>query len=92
MAKQPDGMYSTSSFTDLTVHRTGHKNGSKEVVVTCGYTNDGRFGYFIVDEELVTDRKTKKQKWSYTNQRAFVQKKNEQAYKDILAQVQRIIS
>lgn len=91
MKKQPDGMYSTESFTDLTVHRTGFKVNNKELVVTCGYTNDGRFGYFIVDEELTTDRKTNKPKWKYTNQRTFIQKKNEQAYKEILKQVQQMI-
>lgn len=91
MSKQLDGMYSVNSYTDLTVFRTGKVQDGKELVITCGYTNDGRFGYFIVDEQLSKDGKTNRPMWKYSNQRAFFQKKNEQAYKDAIDQIKGMI-
>lgn len=85
--KQPDGMYSTKSFTDLTSVRSGKKLADGELVIACGYTHDGRYGYFIIEEQQTTDSKSKRPMWMYTNQRAFIQKKNEQSYKEALHQL-----
>ena len=89
--KKPDGMYSAKSYTNLTVHRSGKKDGNIELVVACGYTNDGKYGYFIIDEEQTTDPKTQKTMWIYTNQRWFVPKKNEQSYRDVLTTLKEMI-
>lgn len=88
--KQPDAMYSTDSFTDLTAFRSGTKIGDSELVIACGYTQDGRYGYFIIEEQQTIDAKTKRPKWTYRNQRSFLQKKNEQSYREILQQLKQL--
>ncbi len=85
--KQPDGMYSTQSFTDLTSVHSGKQMTNGELVIACGYTHDGRYGYFIIEEQQSVDKKSKRPVWVYTNQRVFIQKKNEQSYKDALHQL-----
>lgn len=90
MKKQPEDMYSTDSFTDLTAFRSGTKIDDRELVIACGYTQDGRYGYFIIEEQQTVDKKSKRPKWVYTNQRKFVQKKNEQSYREVLQHLKQI--
>lgn len=90
--KKPDGMHTDKSYADLTVHRSGQKDGNKELVVACGYTNDGKYGYFIIEEEQTVCKKTMKPMWLYTNQRQFTPKKNEQSYRDVLTALGDIVT
>ena len=88
--KKPEAMYSAKSFTNLTVFRSGKKTDDAELVVTCGYTNDGRYGYFICNETTSVDSKTKKPVWLYEDQVAFFPKKNEATYREVLVKVKEL--
>lgn len=91
MKKQPTDMYSSESLVDLTTFRSGtHSNGG-ELVIACGYTVDGQYGYFIC-EETKTTSKDKRPMWIYTNQRSFDKKINERTYNEVLSKLKTMLS
>lgn len=91
--KKPDSMYSSTSFTDLTVFRSGKTDeAGRELVVTCGYTNGGQYGYFICYEDHGVDKKSNKPVWLYVNQYSFDQKKTEATYREVLRKLRGLVS
>lgn len=60
-------------------------DGGSEVVVACGYTLDGRFGYFIIDEAKIDNM------YHYGNQYAFFAKQNEQTYQEAVRYLHKVI-
>lgn len=91
MKKQPTDMYSSESLIDLTTFRSGIRSGDGELVIACGYTVDGQYGYFIC-EEIKTTHKDKRPMWIYTNQRSFDKKINERTYHEVLNKLKTMVA
>lgn len=81
---QRDDMVKTSVYVTLTVHHSGHIVDNKELVVTCGYSIDGRYGYFICLEDKILDAAANATMYKYTDQRAFFPKKDESSFAQAL--------
>ena len=88
---QQDDMAKTSVYVTLTVHHSGHKVSDKELVVTCGYSIGGRYGYFICLEDQLKESSTNTILYKYTNQYAFFPKKDEYSFAQALQYLKSII-
>jgi len=70
---------------DHTLYHSGVFFGNQELVIACGYRNDGKFGYFIVCEQR--DEKSV----NYGNQYAFIQKTHDKSYQEALTKLKEIV-
>lgn len=72
--------------TSIAVQRTGVKDEQgREIVLACGYANNGQFGYFVIREHKVGDV------FMYTDQRSFVKKLNERSFQEALNNLKEIV-
>lgn len=90
MNEQPK-LLNTKSKTSLAIlHSNKFDGDGKELVVVCGYTECGKFGYFII-KEYVTVQDDIPTMYEYTDQRLFVPKTNEQQYGYLLSRLKEMI-
>lgn len=83
--KAADKMVITESKQPLAVFHSGvFDSDRREYVITCGYTQGGRFGYFICRVRHAIDGNPHDERYYYTNQSAFYPKENEQTYQTVL--------
>jgi len=86
--KQPITMLTTEAESDYhTLYHTGVKDEQgKELVLTCGYATDGKFGYFIIKQH------TKGSRIIYSECQGFFQKTDEKTYQKALKYLQEQVS
>lgn len=96
MKKQENDMMITQSKNRLSVHNTGiFDDGGRELVIACGYTHGGKFGYFVCKEirvgNALSETDTINYEYRYSDQTAFYLKENEKTYQRVLEDVKRMI-
>lgn len=84
MKKNENDMVRPQSLTSRTVTRSGVVENGKELVVSCGYTRKGQFGYFICWEKQ-EPRKDNKVMYEYSDVISFKKKANERTLHEVLA-------
>ena len=89
---QHDGMILNNVYVSLTVHRSGHKINGSELVVTCGYSVGGQYGYFICLEDQTKEKETNIPVYKYTNQYIFFPKKDESSFAQALQYLKSIVN
>lgn len=84
MKKKDTDMMITHTKNKLTVVNSGvFDQDGKELVLACGYTHGWKFGYFICNERVYTD-KDNVVWYDYSDQKAFYEKVDERAYQTAL--------
>lgn len=96
MKKKETDMMTTKSKNRLSVFNSGvFDDDGKELVISCGYTNGGKFGYFICKEtrtgKSLSETDVVNYVYEYTDQTAFYLKENEKTYQRVLEDVKRAI-
>lgn len=92
MKKLENDMMTTKSKGRLSVFNTGVFDAAgNELVISCGYTNGGKFGYFICREKVTAVGNLHDETYEYTDQTAFYLKENEKTYQHVLEDVKRMI-
>lgn len=97
MKKKETDMMTTKSKNRLSVFNSGvfDANG-RELVISCGYTNGGKFGYFICKELRVgkplSETDVINYEYEYTDQTAFYLKENEKTYQRVLEHVKQVFN
>ncbi len=61
-----------------TIIRSGKVINNTELVVVAGYTDDGKFGYFVTHEKILPNE------FEYINTLKFIVRENEKSYSQIL--------
>jgi hypothetical protein len=82
MVEQIDNPISKGSRT---IARSGVKRDTRELVIACGYSVSGKYGYFICWEE-VTDKGYK-----YADPILFKNKESERTYTQTLKQLEHLV-
>lgn len=70
----------TANINSLAVVRSGIKHRSGEWVVTTGYSNGGKLGYFIMLETY----HPRKSIYTYSNVHSFTVKENDNTFRDVI--------
>ena len=87
MKKNENDMMTTKSKNRLSVFNTGvFDDSGRELVISCGYTHGGKFGYFVCREKMTGEV------YEYTEQTAFYLKETEKTYQRVLEDVKRMIA
>lgn len=73
------------SKTSRTLVRGGIVRDKQELVVACGYSVSGRYGYFICWENTTDDAVC------YSNPVFFKPKESEQTYREVLKQLEHLV-
>lgn len=81
MVDQIDAAVSKASRT---VARAGVKKEARELVIACGYSVSGKYGYFICWEEVTPKG------YKYTDPILFKPKESERTYAQILKQLEHL--
>ena len=87
-----DGMARTNVYVSTTVHHSGHIIDGLELVVVCGYSIDGRYGYFICLEDKSIEDATNMPLYKYSKQYCFFPKKDETSFAQTMQQLKTIIT
>ena len=91
--KNETDMMTTRSKSRLSVFNTGvFDDEGRELVISCGYTHGGKFGYFVCKEKVTAVGNPHDETYEYTDQTAFYLKENEKTYQRVLEDVKRQIS
>lgn len=85
-------MMTAVSKTSLAVHKSAVLDSEgKELVIACGYTKGGKFGYFICKEHIANTGHPPSEVFKYSDQREFYQKENNHTYTAVLAKMKEIL-
>ena len=89
LKKKPNEMMTTESKVSLAVSHGGIFDEGKELVVTCGYSTGGEFGYFLCKEEKKVVKGITTH--YYTDQTNFIRKANGHTYSEVLEKFKEVI-
>ena len=93
MKKNENDMMITKSKNRLSVFNSGvYDDEGRELVISCGYSNAAKFGYFVCKEKVTASGNPHDEVYEYTDQTAFYLKENEKTYQRVLEDVKRMIS
>ena len=84
MKKNDNDMVHPATMTSRTITRSGIKKDGKELVVSCGYSTAGKFGYFVCWEQQ-TARADNKTLHEYSNVVTVKPKANDRTLHEVLA-------
>lgn len=84
MKKNENDMVHPQSLTSRTITRSNVVQNGKELVVSCGYTRSGQFGYFVC-WEAQDPHKDNKIMYEYSDVISFKKKANERTLHEVLA-------
>ena len=90
MKKNKNDMVSESTLASRTVTRSGIVENGKELVVSCGYTREGQFGYFVCWESQ-TPHRDNKVMYEYSDVVSFKKKANERTLHEVLAEFKTLV-
>lgn len=79
-------MINNISKTSRTLFRTDKITEDGQLVIACGYTTDGKFGYFIIHEQQSPNNE-----FVYTKPIHFAEKKHERTYQEVLKKLKEAI-
>lgn len=82
MKKNENDMVHPQTLTSCTITRSGIVENGKELVVSCGYTRGGQFGYFICWERQEL-HKNNKMMYEYSDIVSFKKKANERTLYEV---------
>lgn len=89
--KNKNDILNSSTYTSRTVTRSGVIQDGRELVVVCGYSVGGVFGYFVCWEQQ-TQAKGNKILYEYSNPITFKKKENERTLHEVLADFRLIVA
>lgn len=91
--KNENDMMITKSKSRLSVFNSGMFDADgHELVISCGYTNGGKFGYFVCKEKVTFVGNPHDNTYEYIDQSAFYLKETEKTYQIVLEEVKRMIA
>jgi hypothetical protein len=90
MKKNKNDMVRSESLTSRTITRSGIIENGREMVVSCGYTHEGQFGYFVCWESQ-TPHKDNKIMHEYSDVISFKKKVNERTLYEVLADFRALV-
>jgi hypothetical protein len=81
-----DKIASPKSNISRAITRSGIKKDTRELVIACGYSVSGKYGYFICWEQIV------KNGYEYTDPIFFKAKESERTYSQVLKQLDHLVA
>lgn len=96
MKKNENDMMTTKSKNRLSVYNSGvFDDDGRELVISCGYTHGGKFGYFVCKEiktsKSLSETDVINYVYEYSDQVAFYPKESEKTYQTVLKELEGMI-
>ena len=92
MKKSKSLLLTSKSKTRLSIFNSGsYDDDGRELVISCGYSSDYKFGYFICKEKVTAEGNPHDETYEYTDVHSFYPKENETTYQRVLEDLKRML-